>query len=62
MTLGNFTGVDKVWVPFVVAALALAAHYGLVSSEQVGFFQDNIVVLGAMVVQAIAVFATTNKS
>jgi hypothetical protein len=62
MKLGNVTGADKVWVPFVIAGGAVAAHYGLISDSQVSFIAENAVIFGAMVIQAIAVFWTTNKA
>ncbi len=62
MKLGNLTGADKVWVPLVVAGVAVGAHYGVVSGEQASFLKDNAVVVGAMILQAVAVFATTNKA
>ena len=62
MKLGNMTSTDKVWVPFVLAGVAVAVHYNFISAEQASFLSDNAPFLGVMVVQGVAVFFTTNKS
>jgi hypothetical protein len=62
MKLGNLTMADKVWVPLVIAGVAVAAHYKLVSDEQASFLAENAPVIGVMLVQAAAVFMTTNKT
>ena len=60
MKLGNMTGTDKVWVPFVLAGVAVAVHYNFLSAEQGSWLTDNAPMFGVMVVQAVGVFFTTN--
>ena len=62
MKLGNMTGVDKVWVPLVIAAVAVALHYNFISTEQASFLTDNAPIFGVMCLQAAAVFLTANKA
>jgi len=62
MKLGNMTKADKVWVPLVVALVAVCVNYGWISEAQAGFVTENAAIFGVMAVQAVAVFWTSNKS
>ena len=61
MKVGNITPVDKVWVPLLIAGVAVGVHYGFFTETQGSFIAENATVLGAMLVQAAAVFITTNR-
>ena len=62
MKLGNLTRTDKVWVPLVIASVAVGVHYGLFSEEQGSFLTENAPFFGIMLVQGAAVFLKTNRS